>query len=82
MAIFEQPKGPYMKVISKWKIIIALLLLNLLGFLAAQTYFSKHAAGNSEIETLETKPRFGANVKDAGVYAKWGVRLLTLVFGQ
>lgn len=83
MAIFESVKPQQSRSISKWQLIIALIVINLLGFVAAQLYFSRQAeASKAETETVENQHSFGANVKDAGTIVEWGVRLLQLVRGN
>lgn len=64
------------------KVILVLLLLNLLGFWAAQTYFSKQEARNTDKEMVEEDPAFGANVEEAGIYKDWGTQFLSHFLGR
>ena len=71
-----------MKLAPKWKIILVLLILNVLGFWAAQSYFNKQESSNTDREMVEEKPLFGTNVKETGVYKEYGIRLLALFLGR
>jgi hypothetical protein len=72
----------FVRISPKVKVILVLLLLNLLGFWAAQTYFSKQESRNSDKEMVEDEPSFGSNVEEPGVYQDWGTRFLSHFLGR
>lgn len=67
---------------AKFKVILLLLILNLLGFWATQSYFSSQESGNTQKEMVEENPVLGANVEEPGIYKEWGIRLLALFMGR
>lgn len=80
---FESVKSREKTSMSKWQLILALVVINLLGFIAAQMYFSRQSADSkAETEAVDHQQRFGASVKDAGTMVEWGVKLLQLVRGN
>ena len=70
------------KISPNFKVILVLLLLNLLGFRAAQTYFSKQEARNSNKEMVEEDPAFSTNVEETDVYQDWGTQFLSHFLGR
>jgi hypothetical protein len=71
-----------LKVSAKFKLIVVLLILNFIGFWAAQSYFSCQEGGNIQKEMVEENPALGTNVEEPVVYREWGIRLLTLFMGR
>ncbi|MEK0421932.1 MAG: hypothetical protein RLZZ161_1783 [Bacteroidota bacterium] len=70
------------KISAKFKIILVLLILNLIGFWAAQRYFSCQESSSTPKEMVEEDRTLGANVEESGLYKEWGIRLIALFMGR
>lgn len=70
------------RISAKSNVILLLLVLNIIGFWAAQRYFSCQENNSTQKEMVEDKPSLGANVEESGIYAEWGIRLITLFMGR
>lgn len=70
------------KFSAKFKVILVLIILNVIGFWAAQRYFSGQESNNTQKEMVEEKPAIGANVEESGIYREWGIRLIALFMGR
>ncbi|MBL7812500.1 MAG: hypothetical protein JNL57_09785 [Bacteroidetes bacterium] len=81
MSIFETETPMKAKAaMSKWHLILALVLINIAGFAAAQVYFAHHKADSrTQTEAQEMKKSYGANVRDANTLMNWGFRLLMIL---
>ncbi|MFM7764199.1 MAG: hypothetical protein ACKO6I_00955 [Sphingomonadales bacterium] len=67
---------------AKFKVILVLVILNVIGFLAAQRYFSEQESSNTQKEMVEENPLLGATVEETGMYKEWGIRLIALFMGR
>jgi hypothetical protein len=68
---------------AKFKVILVLIFLNLLGFWAAQTYFSGQESTHSDKETLEQKSTLDTDVEEESLMNKdWGTILLSLFLSR
>jgi len=63
---------------AKFKVILVLVILNVIGFFTAQRYFSEQESSNTQKEMVEENPLLGATVEETGMYKEWGIRLIAL----
>lgn len=73
----------FIRLSAKFKVILVLLFLNILGFWAAQTYFSGQENTHSDKETLEQKTTLDTDVEEESFMNKdWGTIFLSLFLSR
>lgn len=80
MINFDSVKTAESKKFNKWSLVWILCALNILGYAAAQLYFSDQSEQRkAETETVEFGGSYGATVKNANTLLNWGVEMLRVL---
>ena len=80
---FERMNRGNGKQMPAWKLIVILLLVNVVGFVVANLYFSRETGNcKSETQATEQKAEFGTRVKQASSLAEWGYQVLLIIRGN
>lgn len=80
MSIFESRDSMKPRTLTKWHVLLLLLVLNIIGFALAKTYFTSYSnMEKTHQEANETSESYGVNVKNTATWAEFGIKLFRLL---